>query len=155
MLHKKSTRVGSEVQYGPRPVGEILHVYLEKSNSPLARAYRDHIFKDRFPHTELGVDLKLLTRKAGRLPVGANLNGTIAHDKENHFTFVEEAPEQKARRRHPLIYHGGCINVHRRDDGTLYPTFRQPQFTRFYTFRDFCREAAEELLMVAGLVEEG
>ena len=56
MLHKKRTREGSEAQYGPRTVGEILHDYLENSNSPLARAYRDHIFKDRFPSTELGID---------------------------------------------------------------------------------------------------
>ena len=40
------------------------------------------------------------------------------------------------------------------DDGTLYPTFRQPGYTRYYMFRDFCREAAEELLLVAGLVKE-
>ncbi len=36
----------------------------------------------------------------------------------------------------------------------LCPHFRQPHCTQYYTFRDFCREASEELLMIAGLVEE-
>ena len=56
--------------------------------------------------------------------------------------------------RNPIVYAGTCINVHRRCDGSLYPTFRRPDCTRFHTFRDFCREAADELRMVAGLVEE-
>jgi hypothetical protein len=38
--------------------------------------------------------------------------------------------------------------------GLLYLNFRQPEYTRFYTFRDFCREAAEDLLFVAGFIEE-
>ena len=32
--------------------------------------------------------------------------------------------------------------------------FRLPQYPKYYTFKDFCREAAEELLMMAGLGEE-
>ena len=32
--------------------------------------------------------------------------------------------------------------------------FRLPQYSKYYTFKDFCREAAEELLMMAGLGEE-
>ena len=44
-------------------------------------------------------------------------------------------------------------SVHRRDDGIIYPIFRQPQYTRYYTFKDFCREAAEELLLVVSLLE--
>ena len=32
--------------------------------------------------------------------------------------------------------------------------YRLPQYSKYYTFKDFCREAAEELLMMAGLVEE-
>ena len=105
-------------------------------------------------NTELCIDLKTILTSDRRAKMRKDYMGVLTRDGREHFTFIEEAPEQKARRRHPLIYHGGCINVHRRDDGTLYPTFRQPQYTRFYTFRDFCREAAEELLMVAGLVEE-
>lgn len=87
------------------------------------------------------------------MPVGAYLNGVIAHDKEDRYVFTE-TPLQAARRRNPLIYKGYCINVTRRPDGTLCPHFRLPQYTRYYTFRDFCREAVEELLLIAGLVEE-
>ena len=32
--------------------------------------------------------------------------------------------------------------------------FRLPQYSKYYTFKDFCREAAEELLFVAGFIEE-
>ena len=56
-------------------------------------------------------------------------------------------------RRYPLIYKGFCINVTSRPDGTLCPHFHLPRYTRFYTFRDFCREAAEELLLVVSLLE--
>jgi len=38
--------------------------------------------------------------------------------------------------------------------GTLYPTFRQPDYSRFHTFRDFCRKAAKELILISSLVEE-
>ena len=56
--------------------------------------------------------------------------------------------------RNPHVYLGKRINVNLKDDGTLYPTFNRPQYTESFTFQDFCREAAEELLAVAGLVEE-
>lgn len=42
MLHIKSIRVGSEAQYGPRPVGDILTKML-RSNSPLAKGYRNFL----------------------------------------------------------------------------------------------------------------
>ena len=80
--------------------------------------------------------------------------GVLTRDGREHFTFIEEAFKRKTCRRYPNIYKGACINVHQKPDGTLYPTFRMPEYTRFYTFKDFCREAAEELLMMAGLVEE-
>ena len=32
--------------------------------------------------------------------------------------------------------------------------FRLPQYSKYYTFKYFCREAAEELLFVAGFIEE-
>ena len=58
------------------------------------------------------------------------------------------------RQRNPHVYIGIRINVNRKDDGTLYPTFNRPRYTRDFSFQDFCREAAEELLLVAGLIEE-
>jgi len=104
-------------------------------------------------NTELCVDLKtILTsdRKAKRFK---DYRGVLTRDGREHFTFMEEAPERKARKHNPCVYKGYTINVHSRDDGTIYPTFRQPQYTRFYTFKDFCREAAEELLLVVSLLE--
>ena len=129
-----------------------------RSNEPLAVALRDRLFKDFFPDTHLDVDLKLITREPGRMPVGAYLDGAITHDDEDHFTFIQNDPEKKkvvVTMRNPHVYVGKRINVNRKDDGTLYPTFNRPQYTESFTFQDFCREAAEELYLVAGLVEEG
>ena len=111
--------------------------------------------KDLYPNNELCVDLKLMTREPGRMPVGAYLDGAITHDSEEHFTFVQNALDNKvvSTKRNPHVYRGKRININRKDDGTLYPTFNRPQYTESLTFQDFCREAAEELLAVAGLVE--
>lgn len=165
-INKKRTRVGSEVQYGPRTVGEILHDYLENSNEPLAVAYREHkneaeaevktdrLFVDLFPDTFLDVDLKLLTRQPGRMPVGEYLPGVLVRIDEGRFSFIQDALERNvAVRRNPHVYKGVCINVNQKADGTPYPTFNRPPFTKGFTFGDFCRAAAEELLMVAGLIE--
>ena len=133
MYNTNISRVGSEAQYGPRTAGEPLH--------------------DFFPTTELDVDLKLMTREPGRMPVSAYLDGMITHDGEDHFTFVQNASEKKEPTpRNPHVYIGKRINVNRKDNGTLYPTFNRPGYTDDFTFQDFCREAAEELLAVAGLV---
>jgi len=136
MKHINSTRVGSEVQYDPRTAGEIQHDY--------------------FPNTELDVDLKLMTCEPGRMPVGAYLDGAITHDDEDHFTFIQNDPEKKklvVTQRNPHVYVGKRININRKEDGTLYPTFNRPRYSESFNFQDFCREAAEELLMVSGLIE--
>ena len=105
-----------------------------------------------YPNTELGIDLKLITRKPGRLAVGEYLDGAITHDGEDHFTFVQNAQEKKQQKvvqRNPHVYEGTYINVNRKKDGTLYPTFnRRPQFKKFFTFEEFCRGAANELLYI-------
>ena len=108
-------------------------------------------------NTELCIDLKTILTSDRRAKMRKDYTGVLTHDGEEHFTFIEEASEMKRAAvvsRNPIVYAGACINVHRRDDGSLYPTFRHPQLSTFYTFRDFCREAAEELLMMAGLGEE-
>lgn len=136
---------------------KVLRVVLEEffqSDEPLAVAFRH---RKAYATTEPCVDLKLLTQKPGHLPVGECLEGVLTHDGTDHFRFVEDVAEKGGATvvsRNPIVYAGACINVHRRDDGSLYPTFRHPQLSTFYTFRDFCREAAEELLMMAGLGEE-
>ena len=118
---------------------------------------RNTLFKDVFPNTELDVNLKLLTRSCRRMNIGEVLPGAIIRDGEGHFTFIERAFERKEKsliKRNPHVLQLHYINVKRKDDGTLYPTFNRPVFTQHFTFQDFCRKAARELLMVAGSVKE-
>lgn len=111
--------------------------------------------QDFIPNTELCVDLKLLTRQTGRMDVGEYLGGTIKHDGEYHFTFIENDNKVCTHvHRNPIIYNGKCVNLHRKDDGTVFTRFTRPEFTTDFTFSDFCQQAAEELLAVACLVEK-
>ena len=152
----------------PKVIGEVLNEYL-RSNEPLAAAYRrykeavddeaevepDLLFRDFYPNTELGIDLKLITREPGRLPVGDSINCMLTRDGDYHYTAVENTIERKvAEQRNPHIYVGRRINVNRKPNGTLYPTFNRPRYAKDFSFQDFCREAAEELLVVAGLIEK-
>ena len=105
-------------------------------------------------NTELCVDLKTILTSDRRAKMRKDYMGVLTRDGRDHFTFIEEAQERKTCRRHPMVYKGYCINVTRRPDGSLLPHFRLPQYSKYYTFKDFCREAAEELLMMAGLGEE-
>ena len=157
---------GSEKKNEPKVIAEVLIEYFQ-SDEPLARAFRkrtaeveaereaDRLFVDIFPNTELGIDLKLMTRQPGRMPVGTYLDGVIKRDDDYHFSFVQNALERKeVTRRNPQIYKGTCVNVIQSKDGSLRPTFNRPRYSESFTFQDFCHAAAEELLMVAGLVEE-
>jgi len=153
---KHSIEAGSRKQASePRRLSEVLNEYFA-GNSPLARAYRDRLFEDIFPHTEPCCELKLLTRQPGRLNEGAMLDGIIARDGDERYVFVEKAHEKKVTtvRRNPVIYSGGCINVHRLADGTLRLEFNRPRFYPDFSFRDFCLAAAQELLTIARLLGE-
>jgi hypothetical protein len=70
--NNKLNRAGLEEQYSPRTAGQ------------------NHLH----PNTELGIDLKLFTRKPGRMPLGSYLDGIITHDGEDHFTFVQNAAKK-------------------------------------------------------------
>ena len=140
MKTKKRNRVGSEEQYGPRPVGEILNEILQNGNSPLAAAYRKRLH----PNTELCVDLKLLTRKPGRLPVGKGLSGALTHDGEQEYTFVEGQPKVTYRR-YPMVFSGFYVNIHRHDDGTLHPSFKRVPIKEDTDVEDFIRVVSLEL----------
>lgn len=120
MKNNKKNRVGSEAQYGPRPVGEILHDYLEKSNEPLARAYRARQF---FPNTELCIDLKTILHSDRRARMRKDYPGVLTRDGREHYTFIETLPEQAARR-NPHVFCGEFITVTRWADGTLHPNFK-------------------------------
>ena len=104
-----------------------------------------------YPNTELDVDLKLVTQKQGRMELGEYLDGMITRDGEDHFTFVENATEQrKTERRNPSIYEGQWINVKRRADGTVYPTFKRTKGIGAGKLGDYAVNTTCELLMVAG-----
>lgn len=116
---------------------------------------KNNLFQDLFPNTELGINLKLFTRRMGRMAIGEYLGGTIRRDGDCHYTFVENDGKGGTRvHRNPIIFSGKCINLHRRDDGTVYPRFTRPEFNAEFTFSDFCQKASEELLAVAGHVEK-
>lgn len=166
MKNNKRTRVGSEAQYTPRLVGEILHDYLENSNEPLAVAYREHhgeaevesdqLFSGLFPDTHLCVDVKVFSVKPGRIPIGTFFEGYFKRSGEDKFLIIEKAPEKKVKRvqRNPVIFAGGCVNVHLLADGTKRLAFNHPRFSSEFTFRDFCVAAAQELLTIARLLGE-
>lgn len=104
-----------------------------------------------YPNTELGVDLKLVTQEQGRMELGEYLDGMITRDGEDHFTFVENDTERgKAERRNPSIYMGQWINVKRRADGTVYPTFKRTKGIGAGKLGDYAVNTTCELLMVAG-----
>lgn len=166
-MNKNKKRPGSHTNE-PKALAEILRDYLQNTTEPVAVAFRRQhpeffcntdcrdgggnlLFKDIYPNTELGVDLKLLTRRKGRMDIGEVRPGAITRDGEEHFTFVESVIGKKPEyKRNPHVLELLRINVVRKDDGTLYPTFTRPRYNEKFTFQDFCREAAEELLMVAG-----
>ena len=161
-------KAGSRKMNEPRLAGALLHDYLENSDDDLAVAFRHHqtaaeeqeadisqrLFRDLFPNTELGVDLKIISRKRGRMSVGEYINCMLTRDGEDHYTAVEADLREKAaaEQRNPIVFSGVCVNVHRAADGSLYAVLKRPKFTGDFTFRDFCSEAAEELLAVAGLL---
>lgn len=165
-----SVRPSGSKKNEPKVIGEVLSEYFQ-SNEPLAVVFcsrqakgeatadeekvdDDRLFRDFFPDTHLCVDLKVISRKPGRMHVGEYINCLLTRDSEYHFSAVETASEMKKKAvRNPHLFRGKCINVVRKDNA-LYLTFNRPAFTAEFTFTDFCREAAEELQVVAGLVEE-
>ena len=131
--------------YYSKKMKSVLNDNMNESSNKLGR--------ELFPNTELGIDLKLMTRKPGRLAVGEYLDGTITRDGEDHFSFIQDdsyKKKVKVIQRNPHVYEGTFININRKPDGTLYPTFNRPRYTKKFTFQDFCWEAANELRMVVG-----
>lgn len=152
----------------PRLIGEVINDLLH-GQTPFARARRHRTgrawtgqdgagnacsgctWTGLCPNTELGVDLKLVTQEQGRMELGEYLDGMITRDGEDHFTFVENDTEQrKAERRNPSIYMGQWINVKRRADGTVYPTFKRTKGIGAGKLGDYAVNTTCELLMVAG-----
>lgn len=110
-------------------------------------------------NTEICVNLKTKLCNDKVMKAGKRYRGVLMKDVEcedygyeEHMTFTET--QSQPVRRNPHIFAGRCINVKQATDGTLYPTFNRPRFTSDFTFQDFCRKAAEELIYVTGLVEK-
>ena len=141
---------GSSESHEPRRLSEVLNEYFA-GNSPLARAYRDRLFEDIFPHTEPCCELKLLTRQPGCMLVGAMLEGVLVHNDDDNYVFAEKVTEdnvvERKTTRNAFLYEGTCVNVKMRDDGVVFPTFRYGLlFSKNIDFRDFCFSAARELI---------
>lgn len=137
----------------PRLIGEVINEFLH-GQTPFARACRHRTgrtWTGLYPNTELDVDQKLVTQEQGRIELGEYLDGMITRDGEDHFTFVENDTEQrKAERRNPSIYMGQWINVKRRADGTVYPTFKRTKGIGAGKLGDYAVNTTCELLMVVG-----
>jgi hypothetical protein len=166
-----SARPSGSEKNEPKVIGEVLNDYL-RSNEPLAIAFRKRkakseaakateaevetgqLFRDLFADTHLCVNLKLLTREPGLIPVGAYLDGIITRNGEDTFLFAEKAKEKKVKtvQRNPIIFAGSCVNVHLLADSTKRLEFNRPRFYSDFTFRDFCVAAAQELLTIACLL---
>lgn len=140
-----SIEAGSRKQsHEPRRLSEVLDEYFA-SNSPLARAYREHLF----PHTELNVDLKLLTREPGRMPEGKCLEGILAHDKEDRYVFTE-MPLQAARRRNPQVFNGRYITVTQRRNGTYRVNMKPVEIGGGFDVDGYALGVCNELLLALG-----
>jgi hypothetical protein len=158
------TRAGSEVQYGPRKLGEILQDYLENSNEPLAVAYRERTTDSEKqgwnPNTHLSVDLKTLLRSDSKMKAGKDYQGVLKRDVEidefhwdEHFTFVETLPWTS--KRNPRVYNGKFISVTRQDDGSLRPNFKPLKIGEDFSLERYALGVYNELsIALGGLVEE-
>lgn len=166
MLHKKSTRVGSEAQYGPRLAGEILHNYLKNSIEPLAVAYRERTAKAEeqswHANTDLGCDVKTLLRSDKRMLVNKEYPGILRLDSEAgideyncrdpHMTFIETVPIT-AGKRNPHVYVGEYITITRRNDGSFRLNFRP--MPKGMSVDDYALGVANEIReALNGLIEE-
>ena len=170
MDKKKKYEAGSEAQYGPRLAGEILHDYLENSNSPLARAYREHASEIEaeeqgwHANTELGCDVKTILRSDRRMQTDKSYQGVLRLDSEGiadeflyrdpHYTFIETLP-QTAGKRNPHVFDGQYITVTRRDDGSLRLNFKELPKGANFNLERFALGVYNELcLALGGLVED-
>ena len=98
-----------------------------------------------YPNTELGINLKLITREPGRMPVGKYLDGMITCDSEDHYTFLETLPPT-AYKRNPRVYNGKFITVTRKKDGSLQPNFKPIKEWNDFSALAYAKGVANELL---------
>lgn len=161
-MNTKKHRVGSEVQYGPRLAGEVLHDYLENSNDALATAYRGLTAETAGWNndTNLGVNLKTQLRSDRRAKDGKLYRGVLKRDTvceeflyDDHFTFTETVPT--TCKRNPRVFEGEYLTVTRRDDGLYRLNFKPLRMEPDFCLERYARRVYDEILMaLRGLVEE-
>lgn len=164
MTQKKAgLRSKQQTEQKPQLLCDVINEIL-RSRAPFARARRHRTactpsdnprtkraWTGLYPNTELATDLKLVTKKQGRMAQGEYHAGMITRDGEDHYTFVENATEErKTTRRNPTIYSGQQINIKRRGDGTLCPTFKRTKGLGAKEMSKYFVKTALELLMVVG-----
>lgn len=137
-----------EKQNEPKVMSVVLEEFF-RSNEPLAVAYRIRLFRDLHPHTELGVDLKLLTQKPGRMPEGKCLEGILAHDKEDRYVFTE-MPLQAARKRNPQVFNGRYITITQRRNGTYRVNMKPVEIGGGFDVDGYALGVCNELLLALG-----
>ena len=162
----RNMEAGSRKSNEPRLAGAILKDYLEKSNEPLAVAYRERKAEAKGWHanTELGCELKTLLRGDKRAQPGKSYLGVLRFDsdavvdefisRDPHFTFIESVAETFGKR-NPHVFRGLYITVTRRDDGSLHLNFRNMAMGRGFNVKKYAAGVAAELRQaLSGLVGE-
>lgn len=151
-IRKFSRRQSGSGKNEPKVASVLLEEFFQ-SNKPLAFAYRKW---QVFPNTELDVDLKLLTHEPGRMRVGTLLNGVLARDSEEHFSFYEDALEKGTPKRNPHVFCGEFITVTRWSDGSYHPNFKPTKIGgRGFNLESYAFGVACELReALKGLIEE-
>lgn len=169
MKCNKTTRVGSEAQYVPRTVGEILHDYLENSNEPLARAYRERPEEAEEQgwsrNTDLAVDLKTILHSDHSMKTGREYLGVLRRDsdaeiedfrcRDAHYTFTEVVCASSVVRRNVCIYEGKYITCTKRLDGTVRLNFKNLKVDAAFNADGYALEVANEIReALNGFIEE-
>ena len=118
---------GSEAQYGPRLIGEILRQLTQDGQNTANDSLcpLEEVMLHR--NTELCIDLKTWLADDPVPVEGKAYQGCIVRDDDCHFTFVECCPPQAHTctvKRNEMVYQGRYINVTRREDGSLRPNFK-------------------------------
>ena len=101
-----------------------------------------------FPHTELSIDLKLLTLKPGRMAVGEYHDGMLMHDGDDHFTFIEDATtghKPAAVKRNLHIFVGKYVTLTVRDDDTPRLNFKEVHWTPDFCIAEYAMAVEKEV----------
>jgi len=178
MKKKYFSCAGSEEQYDPSLIEEIVKDFLEHSNSPFATAYRRQQAEQASrqqqarlqatrteglrPNTELCVDLKTLLRTDSRMQAGKSYTGTLTRDiicdeflyDDQHFTFTESTPQTV--RRNPQVFNGKYVTITRRSNGTYRANLKPIEIGDGFDIVGYATQVGNELLWaLEGLIGEG